>query len=269
MSSRNVLLHPVIGTAVAINAGILLLSYFRGLGGVAPLWSLLGEDRMVEWMQFLCFTAIAVMLAFVAAERWARKPGVSLALLGIAGVSVVVALAALEEISWFQRVLGVQSPEFFVQNNRQAETNLHNLALGNSGSIHKTVLLKLIFLVGITHNLILPLVARSRPGVKRLVESLGLYLPPLSASIAYLVLVALSHLLIEHPRKGELGEMFGAVHYLSTVFMAYFVGYGYAGPAVIDNPGDRKRVAILFALGMLFLLMVSALLGATSPTPVG
>ncbi len=269
MSSRSVLLHPVIGTAVAINAALLIASLVRASAGAGPLWGMLGEDRIVEWMQFLCFTAIAVMLAFVAVDRWSRQPGVTLALLGIAGVSAVVALAALEEVSWFQRVLGVQSPEFFVQNNRQAETNLHNLALGSKGSIHKTILLKLIFLIGITHNLILPLLARSRPRVQRFVESLGLYLPPVSASVAYLVLVALSHLLIDHPRKGELGETFGAVHYLATVFMAYFVGYGYGGPAVIENRADRKRVGVLFALGMLFLLGVAWLLGATSSTPVG
>jgi len=159
-------------------------------------------------------------------------------------------------------VLGVDSPEFFRQHNRQFETNLHNLALGGA-SLHKTILVKLIFVVGITHNVILPLVARSRPAVQRWVESLGVYLPPLSASFAYLALVLLSHLFIDHSRKGELGEMFGAVHYLATVFTAYVIGLGYGKPAVIESQPDARRVSILFAMVLVFLVFVAWLLGST------
>jgi hypothetical protein len=254
-------LHPVIATAIVINSGVLVLALLGSGSDPAPLWRLLGEDGLVEWMQFLCFSVLALLLGFVAVDRAARSSWMSLEVIGIAGLSLLVALAALEEISWFQRVLGIESPEFFRQNNRQFETNLHNLALGKA-SLHKTILVKLIFLVGITHNVILPLLARSRPALKRWVESFGLYLPPLSAAFAYLLLVLLSHLLIEHPRKGELGEMFGAVHYLSTVFAAYLIGMGYGSPAVLENKADSRRVSILFAMLMVFLLFVSWLLGA-------
>nr|WP_229422749.1 hypothetical protein [Telluria aromaticivorans] len=212
-------------------------------------------------MQFLCFTVIAGLLGFAFVERLKRPDRSTLELLALGGLSALCALAALEEISWFQRILNVQSSEFFVANNRQGETNLHNLAVG-SGSLHKNVLLKLIFIAGITHNLILPLVARSKPAVGRWVESLGLYLPPLSASIVYLVLVALSHLLIEHPRKGELGETFGAVHYLATVFGAYFAGVAYNRPPIFENLADRRRMSTLFAMWMVFLLLVGWLLSA-------
>ncbi|MEH6435502.1 hypothetical protein [Massilia sp. DD77] len=229
------------------------------------LWRLLGEDGIVEWMQFLCFTVIAGLLAFVTIER-ARQPKGEpnrgrLEILALAGLSLLVALAAVEEISWFQRVLQVQSPDFFLQNNRQAETNLHNLAVG-SGSLHKNVILKLIVITGLIHNLVLPLLARSRPGVKTLVERFGLYLPPLSASIPYLVLVILSHLLIDHPRKGELGEMFGAVHYLATVFGAYFVGVAYQRTPLFAGAVEGRRVSTLFAMLLLFLLLVSWVLSA-------
>ncbi|MBZ2206609.1 hypothetical protein [Massilia soli] len=253
--------HPVIAAGIAVNAFILALAVAWSGPDPTRLWRLLGEDGIVEWMQFLCFAVLSAMLGFVASERWKRAPRISLELLALVGLSALTALAALEEISWFQRILNVQSPEFFLQNNRQAETNLHNLALG-SASLHKTVLLKLIFIVGITHNLILPLLARSRPAVKTWVESMGLYLPPLRAAVAYLVLVILSHLLIEHPRKGELGEMFGAVHYLATVFTAYFIGVAYGKPPVFENAADARRVSTLFVIVVLFLLMLSWLLSA-------
>lgn len=260
MANKKWFLHPVIATGIVINVFVLLLAVVWS-GEPARLDRLLVEDGIVEWMQFLCFSALAGMLAFAFSERLKRSDRTALELLALAGLSLLCALAALEEVSWFQRIFNVQSSEFFLQNNRQGETNIHNLAVGD-GSLHKNVLLKLIFIVGMTHNLILPIVARFKPGVQRWVESLGLYLPPLSASIPYLVLIALSHLLIDHPRKGELGEMFGAVHYMATVFGAYFAGVAYQRPTLFENPADIRRLSKLFAMWMLFLLMNGWLLSA-------
>lgn len=262
MGSRTWFLHPVIVTAIAINSVVLAMALAWSDADSTRMWRLLGEDGLVEWMQFLCFTVLAATLGFIAVDKMSRQSRLSLEVLGVLGLSALVALAALEEISWFQRVLGIDSPEFFRQNNKQFETNLHNLALGGA-SLHKTILVKLIFVVGITHNVILPLIARTRPAVKSWVESLGVYLPPLPAALVYLLLVLLSHLLIDHPRKGELSEMFGAVHYLSTVFTAYMIGLGYGRPAVIENQSDSRKVSTLFAMLLVFLLLVSWLLGST------
>lgn len=261
MVSSKPTVHPVILTGLTVNAFLLALAVGWSGADPARLWLLLGEDGIVEWMQFVCFTVTSGLLGFAAVELWKREPRISLPLLALAGLCGLVAVAALEEISWFQRVLNIQSPEFFLQNNRQAETNLHNMALGGA-SLHKTVLLKIIFLAGITHNLVLPLVARVRPQVRNWVESLGLYLPPLTAAIPYLVLVALSHALIEHPRKGELGETFGAVHYLTTVFAAYFTGLAYGRKPIFENAADARRVSGLFVLALLFLLLMAWLLSA-------
>ena len=260
MANKKWYLHPAIATGIVINAFVLLLA-LAWSGEPAKIDRLLVEDGIVEWMQFLCFSAIAGLLGFALTERLKRSDRGVLELLALGGLSLLCALAALEEISWFQRILDVQSSEFFLQNNRQGETNLHNLAVGD-GSLHKNVLLKLIFITGITHNLILPLLARARPGVQDWVEKLGLYLPPLSASVPYLVLVALSHIFIEHPRKGELGEMFGAVHYMATVFGAYYAGVAYKRAPLFENAADIRRLSKLFALWMLFLLLNGWMLSA-------
>ncbi|UGQ48756.1 hypothetical protein [Massilia endophytica] len=254
--------HPVIVTGIAINLFVLLLALaWSGPQHAAQLSRLLVEDGIVEWMQFLSFAMTSGLLLFAACERWQRSK-FDFVVFALLGMGAVVALAAMEEISWFQRILHVQSPEFFAQNNRQAETNLHNLAIGSKGSIHKTILLKLIVLAGLTHNLVLPLLARWRPAVRSWVEKLGVYLPPLWAAVVYLVLVILSHVLTDHERKGELGEMFGAVHYMATIFSAYFLGQNYGQPAVFENPADTRRVAKLFSILMLFLLMTAWLLSA-------
>ncbi|WBS03890.1 hypothetical protein OU994_06265 [Pseudoduganella sp. SL102] len=254
-------IHPAIAVAVLVNVFVMGLA-MAWSGDPAKLQRLLVEDGIVEWMQFLCFAVTSGLLAFAALEHWQRGRRIDLPLLALAGLAGIVALAALEEISWFQRILNVTTPEYFAQNNRQGETNLHNLAIGEKGSIHKTILLKLIAIAGLTHNIVLPLLARKRPAIRDFVERFGLYLPPLSASVIYIVLVAVSHLVIDHPRKGELGEMFGAVHYLATVFIAYFLGIGYGKQPIFEGPADRRRVGTLFAMLLVFLLMTGWLLSA-------
>ena len=260
MVSNKWYVHPVIAVAVIINIFVMGLAFYWS-GDQAALWRLLVEDGIVEWTQFLCFAVTSGLLAFVAVERWQRAPKIDLALLALIGLAGIVALAALEEISWFQRILHIATPEYFLEHNRQGETNLHNLALGQKGSIHKTILVKLIVIVGLTHNIVLPLLARTRPAIRAFVEKFGLYLPPLSASVIYVALVIVSQV-IDHPRKGELGEMFGAMHYLSTVFAAYFCGVGYGQPPVFENPADRRRAGTLFAMLLVFLLMTGWLLSA-------
>lgn len=250
--------HPVIIMSTVVNSFCLLLS-LAWSGNPHELSRLLVEDGIVEWMQFLTFALTSGLLAYVMVDRW-KSHGFKLDTAALLFLSLLVALAALEEVSWFQRVLQIQSPEFFVQNNRQGETNLHNMGFGEE-SLHKAVLLKLIVISGLIHNLFLPLLAIKRPAIRDFVERFGLYLPPLAASIPYLVLVILSHLLIDHPRKGELGETFGAVHYMATVFGAYFVGVAYNRKPLFEGESAR-RISVLFALLMLFLLLNGWMLSA-------
>jgi hypothetical protein len=260
MTSTKWYVHPVVATGIAINVFILGLAILWSHDNAAS-WRLLVEDGIVEWMQFLCFALLSGLLGFLAVEQWQREPKINLQFLAFAGLCALVGLAALEEVSWFQRVLHIVPPEFFAQNNRQGETNLHNLAMGKS-SLHKAVLLKVIAIVGLTHNVILPLLARKKVAVRTFVEKFGLYLPPLSASLIYIVLVALSHVLIDHPRKGELGELFGAMHYLVTVVAAYFFGVNYGKKPVFGESRDSRNISTLFCMILVFILLCGWMLSA-------
>ncbi len=260
MTARETLLHPVILAGIAINAFVLALGLIAVRAGPDAFMALSREDGLVEWLQFLAFASLSLLLAFVALDRFARQRRASVEVLALVGLTGLVGLAALEEISWFQRVLDVRTPEFFQRHNRQIETNLHNLFIGDF-NLHKEVIVRVIFVTGITHNLILPVVAIFRPAVRTTVESLGVYLPPLPAAISYLTMLALSQVLVDHPRRGELGEAFGAVHYLSTSFAAYFVGVRHQRP-LFTLREDRTRVSWMFAWFMAFLVFVAWLLAA-------
>jgi hypothetical protein len=260
MAEQKWYVHPVIAVGVFLNLFVMGLALAFAHDHDA-MWRLLVEDGIVEWMQFLCFVLLSGLLAFLAVEQWQREPKVNLQLAAFVFLSALVGLAALEEVSWFQRVLHIIPPEFFLQNNRQGETNLHNLALGKS-SLHKAVLLKIIVIVGLTHTIFLPLLARKRPAIRTFVEKFGLYLPPVSASLIYVGLVILSNVVVDHPRKGELGEVFGAVHYLTTVVAAYFFGVGYDKKPVFAPSRDARNIATLFCMVLFFMLLIGWMLSA-------
>lgn len=84
---------------------------------------LLQEDGWAEWATFTAFAA-----AFVFGVRAFRQTDrtllarVSALLLGLFCLFV-----AGEEISWGQRIVGFRPPVFFLEQNYQQETNLHNL----------------------------------------------------------------------------------------------------------------------------------------------
>lgn len=255
---RDSLLHPAILAGVAVNAALFVLSLAIAGSSVAVFTELSREDGFLEWLQFLSFCSLACLLAFVAVERWAEQGRLRIDIVVIAALAALVGVAALEEVSWFQRVLRIETLEFFQRHNRQRETNLHNLVVGDV-NLHKEVLVKIIFGAGLTHNLALPLLSRRWPSVRTKVEALGLYLPPLSAACVYLSLLALSELLLGHARRGEVSEALGAVHYLSTSFAAYVAGVGYARPMFVHRP-SATRLSVMFALFLVFLLLVAWLL---------
>jgi hypothetical protein len=99
----------------------------------------------------------AVYFALVAGVRYSRRYG-ALVLLWFFGFAAVCFGFAGEEISWGQHWLGWQSPEYFIENNRQGETNFHNVNI-HFGRVVKSILTIAIIVGG----LIMPLRRRKRP----------------------------------------------------------------------------------------------------------
>lgn len=79
---------------------------------------LMQEDRAVEWLTVCLFLMSAAAGLFSSVRR--RR-------LFDALVALFCLFVAGEEISWGQRLFGYYPAEFFLENNFQQETNLHNL----------------------------------------------------------------------------------------------------------------------------------------------
>lgn len=95
------------------------------------------EDRFVEWASaFLLFGASGTFLwlaiSLVHARRIFRKPLI-LASVGLAGLFFLI---GMEEVSWLQRVLGLETPEAIGQLTKRAELNLHNLHTALSENLY-------------------------------------------------------------------------------------------------------------------------------------
>ena len=83
------------------------------------------EDGPVEWATAVAF-AVASVFALRLSRRLGRNSEPLLATLyGLLGVGL--AFMMLEEISWGQRIFGMEAPSYFVENSSKPETNVHNL----------------------------------------------------------------------------------------------------------------------------------------------
>jgi uncharacterized membrane protein len=105
--------------------------------------TLVQEDQWLEQLQFF-FYMVAALIALMTALQFKRVDKAVHSFLYF-GLFAVLMLVALEEVSWGQRVLGIESPQYFSENNLQKELNLHNLNHISVGGLHKAYILLGIF----------------------------------------------------------------------------------------------------------------------------
>ncbi|RDC65004.1 hypothetical protein [Adhaeribacter pallidiroseus] len=146
------------------------------------------EDGFIEWMTVLPLLAAMV----ISVKRFfnlynKRKWLFGVTLLGIAAFSF---FAAGEELSWGQRLLGLESSDFFKKNNAQRETNFHNLIVGGH-SINLLVFSRLLILVAALYLLVLPYVYQRSAFVYTFINQAGVPIPRSYQVIAFLLVFVL------------------------------------------------------------------------------
>ena len=82
------------------------------------------EDGVIEYLtaSFLLFASIKLFFLFLKIYK-----KYSVFNFGLLSYSLVLFFGFGEEISWGQRIFGIQSPSFFSENNFQGEINIHNM----------------------------------------------------------------------------------------------------------------------------------------------
>ncbi|WP_227020862.1 hypothetical protein [Arenibacter algicola] len=169
------------------------------------------EDGPVEWGTAIMLFGIFALSLYHLLTLWNTKK-----ILWKVGTFLFVVLflfAAGEEISWGQRIFGVESSEFFIENNAQGETNLHNLVVGKK-KINKIIFSQLLFLVMFLYLLITPILFRKFSWFKDLANKFAVPIVKWHHTIAFIVVTVLVAL---NPasRKWEVYELaFGAIFFL-------------------------------------------------------
>lgn len=187
---------------------------------------ILKEDGPSEWMGFFILfygSLIAIYLLYKKFEA-EKKLDLTYTVLGLLTLAMI--FAAMEEISYGQRIFNWSSGEFFQSNNAQKETNLHNMVV-NGVKLNKLIFGKILFLAILTHNIIFPLMVKKYEWAKKLHKIVGNF-SPLVPQIILLALIALGADLIDSRRRKEIVEVSGCLFYVLAMVSAY--GYGIGGP---------------------------------------
>jgi hypothetical protein len=191
----------VIGTILFIFIAYgLYLKYFVGNDAFQQF---IREDGPVEYPTaiFLFFSSL-VCIYRVFQYRKMKKP---LWILTWTLLAFLFFFAAGDEISWGQRIFGIQSGEFFQNHNLQGETNLHNLVVSGK-NLNIVIFSRFMFLVLFIYFVLSRLLVWKIPFIRMLVNKFQVPLPRIQHIILMLA-STLFILLINIVRQSELHEL--------------------------------------------------------------
>jgi len=168
----------------------------------------LREDKITEWLTFVFLIVAGVLSLGIARRLWGRRDR-RLWFFVVFGVGSL--LAGFEEISWAQRVFGLESPEFFKEASTTREISAHNVIQDQFNVLTKHIAGIVLFFYGV----LLPILARLG-GLGRLLDRIGFVVPPASLIAAWLIGAIL---MFDRPtgEEEEIGELVFAICF--TLFM--------------------------------------------------
>ncbi|QPM91141.1 hypothetical protein [Pseudooceanicola algae] len=199
------------------------------------------EDGLIEYLTAIFLFAAALVLALRGVQLLRLRHHIRAGLTWL--YALLYTFVAGEEISWGQRIFGWQSSDFFVANNQQAETNLHNLVIGQE-QLASTLFGNWLTPVLLMYLVVLPLLYPRAAWVRRTAASLAVPVPRAMhawlAIGASLVMVAITGVY----RQYELYE-----YSFSLISLLIFVRpqnpglYGRAAPEARAWFGEQVRPA--------------------------
>lgn len=174
------------------------------------------EDGWVEWISaFGFFVGFLIFSSRVWRLRQV-KPRIFLVMTSLA--ALVFLFGAGEEISWGQRVFGLETPEALKKINSQGEINLHNIQIGDF-KVNKVIFSQLLGLGLVFYLLILPWLYARILSAKHWADRLAIPIPHYRQVLFYLVIIILISL-IPNQRKWELMEFSGSLVFLMIALFA-------------------------------------------------
>jgi hypothetical protein len=190
------------------------------------------EDGPIEWGT----TVVYLLASFVALSIGITFYKEKSSTYGVLYLIVAVGLfcIGMEEISWGQRLFGIETPEFFKEHNIQGELTIHNL--GGKRILHSAYII--VGFYGAFAQKILPKI------IKKSHKQLVSLLVPDSCVFFYFFIPFIFYTYLE---------------YINLIFYKFFgpdtiLGYG---PNKFIMPKDQETIEFILALGFLFFVIIN------------
>lgn len=180
------------------------------------------EDGFIEWCTVLALLCGAFVCAKrIVALRSVRNPRfLTIVLL----LTLFCIFGAGEEIAWGQRIIGLETPEYFAQRNTQEEIGFHNMKIRIGGKDVK--INKLVFGTGLAVMLLIYLFVmtpayRRHTGFAIFLDSFAVPMPRNYQIAGYLAVVLFVELIIESTKRGEMTEFAGSIIFALNIIYPY------------------------------------------------
>lgn len=192
----------IAGAITALISEELFMSYFTV------------EDGLVETLTAVFLLTAGFMMAWRAFSlRSGKSAWFIITSLFIALLFVFV---GGEELSWGQRIFEVESSEFFKENNSQAETNLHNLVVGDV-KLNKLIFGKILTAGLFIYTLLFPLFYRRSEIFRKWINYFYIPVPKMHQSAVF-VISSLIIALLDVSRKWEVLEFCTSIVFFLVLF---------------------------------------------------
>src|SRR6056297_1704640 len=162
------------------------------------------EDGPVEWATFTFLALGFVLLARKAGRLRARRGTGAMLLMGL--YAALFFFAAGEEISWGQRVFGWEAGEFFTERSERAETNIHNMKIGEY-NLNKVIFGSTLTAVLLLYLLVLPVLHSRWSLIRALAERMVIPVPRPRQAVLALIGSLVMWYVIDLPRNWEVYEL--------------------------------------------------------------
>lgn len=192
------ILKITLALLIIIATFISILYYFQ----LDMFHSLVKEDGLVEYLTAIILLTISIFLLFrlIKLRKTKNIPWIIFNIFMILGLFFGFG----EEVSWGQRIFSIESNSFFVENNLQGETNLHNLSV-NGVKINKIIFSYGFTIVFGTYFLFSLLLFKKSKFIKILIAKFGIPIPKILHSVILFITTAII-LSIPDSRIWELWE---------------------------------------------------------------
>ena len=169
------------------------------------------EDGIIEYSTAIFLLSVSIYLIN---KLLKTVKVISSKNIGIILFSIIFFFGFGEEISWGQRIFNIETPDFFIENNLQSETNIHNLMIGGV-KLNKLIFTNVLFFIFSFYFLAIPYLYAKSNNIKSIINKFSIVIPKYSQSIIFIFFTVIIYL-FDHNRISEIWECLFAFTMLIT-----------------------------------------------------